>query len=152
MPGITNKAKTEMLDVFFRNGTEPGNFYLALVTADDVPGPDTDVLGDLTEIPAGNGYSTGGVLVDRSSGGFPILIEEDDDDKGIIGLIDTVFTASAGPIPSGGNDIRYAVLTNDDGTIPDRKVYLWFDLLTDRLISDGQQLQINDMTAELIEA
>jgi len=151
MSGGTNKLKAEMMALFFRNELEPTTFFVALVTNDNVPGPDTNTMADLTEITAGNGYVAGGQAIARDNIDFPTFTEDDSADKGVLGLKNLTVTASGGPIPSSGNGARYAVLTDDNGTISSRKVYLWFDLLSEKFLSDTQQLQMNGMNAEIHE-
>ena len=151
MPGMTNKLKAELLDVFFRGEPGPIKFYLALVTSSPSPGPTTNILSDLTELPTGSGYTTGGVEFSRDDTDFPNLIENDTNNKGIVELKDIIFTAT-GPFPASGPGAHYAVLTDDASPIGNRKVYLWFDLQSDRSLVDTQSLQINDMNAELLES
>lgn len=154
MSGLTNKLKADLLAAFFRAevGAQPASFFLALVTDATIPGPDTDTMADLTEIAAGNGYVAGGEALARDATDFPTSTEDDGGNKGVVGLRDIIFTASGGPIPDTGDGARYAVLTDDNVTISSRKVYLWFDLLSEKVLSDTQELQINGMIAELIEA
>jgi len=152
VPGMTNNLKAELLDAFFRAGPEPTGFFLALVTSSPIPGPDTNTMFNLTEIALGNGYAEGGQAFARSSSGFPTSTEDDGSDRGIVELKDIVFTATGGSIPSSGAGARYAVLTDNNATVDDRKVYLWFDLQSDLIVSEDQDLQINNMTAELVES
>ena len=152
MPGLTNKVKAEMLALFFREDPAPVSFFLALVTNDNVPGPDTNTMADLTEIAAGNSYVAGGQAIARDNIDFPTSTEDDAGDKGVVGLKNITFTASGGPIPTSGNGARYAVLTDDNVTISSRKVYLWFDLFSEKFLSDTQELQLNGMNAELVES
>ena len=151
MPGSTNKLKAESLALFFRNDAAPVSFFLALVTNDNLPGPDTNTMADLTEIAAGNGYVAGGQAIARNDTDWPTSIEDDAGDKGVVGLENITFTASGGPLPSSGNGARYAVITDDNVTISARKVYLWFDLFSERFLTDTQELQINGMNLEAIE-
>ena len=151
MSGLTNKLKAELLGVFFRGEAAPVSYFLALVTGDNVPGPDTNTMADLTELDAGNGYVAGGQAIARDAIDFPTSDEDDTGDKGVVGLKDIIFTANGGNLPASGNGARYAVLTDDNVTVNDRKVYLWFDLQADRFLTDTQDLQINGMAAELLE-
>src|SRR3990170_5461957 len=82
MPGSTNRGKFRLLDHEFRRTTLPTNYFLALVISSGSPGPDTNVLGDLTEIAAGNGYSAGGVSLDPNATDFDVITEDDDEDRG----------------------------------------------------------------------
>jgi len=149
--GITNKCKAEMLDVFYRGDAGPTSFFLALVTNSPAPTATTNILSDLTEIAPGNGYELGGQPVARTSAGFPLLEEDDSGDKGIVGLKEFIFLADGGVLPSDGVAARFAVLTDNQTPQSSRKVYLYFDLDSDVLLSDGQQLTINGMNTEIIE-
>ena len=57
--GWTNKGKAHVLGITFQNLTEKTNYYIALVTSAASPTADTNTLSQLTEIAAGNGYTTG---------------------------------------------------------------------------------------------
>ena len=152
MSGFTNKLKAELLAAFFQGASAPASFFLALVTDATAPGPDTNTLADLTEIAAGNGYTAGGIAIAKNTTDFPTSTEDDANDKGIIGLKDIKFIANGGPIPASGNGARYAVLTGPGATVSSRKVYLWIDLVSARTVSDGQELRINGITAEMLQA
>jgi len=147
--GLTNKGAYEILNMVFRGETPPTNFYVALVTADDVPTQDTDTLGDLTEIAAGNGYSSGGYQLDRNSTDFDTLNEDDTNNKAVLQIKNVTFTASGGSIPASGNDARYAVLTDDNATVANRKVYAWFDLGAAYSVADGDALTLVDLEVDL---
>ncbi|GAH62373.1 unnamed protein product, partial [marine sediment metagenome] len=137
MSGMTNKGKFRILDAYFRDTDMPTNFYIALVTSANVPDPDTNVLSELTEIAAGNGYTTGGYQLARNSTDFDVLTENDTDDRGEIQIKDVVWNASGGNIPASGNGARYAVLLDDNATPADREVLDYWDLISDRTVSDG---------------
>lgn len=142
---VTNRGKYLILGAFFRNETAPSNFYVALVTSATAPDADTDTLGDLTEIASGNGYTAGGVAVARSSVGFDVWSESDADDRGAVQLADVTFTASGGPLPASGDGARYAVLLDDNATAASRQVIAVWDLDSDRAVSDGQSLTLQDL-------
>ena len=150
--GWTNKGKYKMLDWVFRNSTEVTNFYVALVTSANAPGPDTDTLGQLTEIAAGNGYTSGGYQLTPGSTDFDVINEDDTGDLAKIQIKDVVWTASGGPIPDSGNGARYAVLTDDNATVGSRKVLAYWDLSSDRSVSDGQSLTLQDCELRLTES
>jgi len=152
MAGWTNRGKQAILDAYFRNTGAPTNFYVALVTSATAPDPDTNVLGDLTEIAAGNGYTSGGYQLDRNSTDFDTLTEDDANDRALVQVKDVSWTASGGPIPASGNGARYAVLTDDDGTVANREVLAYWDLSSDRTVSDGQTLTLQDLELRLNES
>ena len=147
----TNVLKVDLFDAFFRGANPPANFYIALITNASVVDADVNVLGDLVEIPAGNGYTSGGIQLNPDNIDFPTLIEDDANDKGSFGLRDIVWTAAGGSIPGSGDPVRYLVLTDDNATIANRKVYLISDLGADVVAIDGQVLYISGFGAEMTD-
>lgn len=152
MAGVTNKGKAHFLNVDLRNATEPTNFYVALVTSATAPGPDTNTMSDLTEIAAGNGYTAGGYQLDRNSTDFDVFTEDDVNDRALMQIKDVVWTASGGPIPASGSDARYAVLTDDNATLADREVLVYWDLGGDYGVSAGQTLTLQDLEVRASES
>jgi hypothetical protein len=152
MAGWTNKGKYRALELVFRNGTEPTAFYVALVTSAVAPTQDTNTLGQLTEIAAGNGYTSGGISVARDATDFDVLTENDTDDRGLIQIKDLVWTASGGSLPGSGSGARYAVLTDDNGTVGSREVWHYWDLSSDRTVSSGQTLTLVDCEMRINES
>jgi len=151
MAGWTNKGKASVLDGYLRNQGIPTNFYVALVTSAVAPDAETNTLGQLTEIAAGNGYTTGGIQLTRNTTDFDSLVENDTNDRGECQLKDLVWTASGGNIPASGNGARYAVLTDDNGTVASREVYFYWDLTSDRTISDTQTLTLVNSEVRITE-
>jgi len=149
--GMTNKGKYRLLGWAFRGDSIPSNFYLALVTSAQAPGPDTDTLSDLTEIAAGNGYASGGYQLTPGATDFDVHTEDDANDRGYIQIKDVVWTASGGPIPDSGNGARYAVLLDDNATVGNREVLAYWDLSSDRSVSDSQTLTLQNCELRLNE-
>lgn len=143
----TNKGAFSVLGVYLRAATAPTNFYVALVTSAAAPTVDTNTLSQLTELANGNGYTTGGIQITRGDGssgiGFDVLTEDDSGDRAYAQLEDLVWTASGGTLPSSGG-ARYAVLTDDNGTVGSRLVLFWWDLSSDRSVSDTQNLTLSN--------
>jgi hypothetical protein len=106
-------------------------------------------LADHTEITAGNGYAAGGITVEASATGFDVCTEHDTDDRGFIQIKDLVWTASGGPIPASGNGARYALLLDNAGT---SNALAYFDLGSDRTVSDGQTLTLQNCELRLNES
>ena len=152
MAGMTNKGKYDILDWVFRGETLPTNMYVALVTSATAPTPDINTLSELTEIAAGNGYTTGGYQLALNSTDFDVLTEDDANDRGDIQVKDITWSASGGNIPASGDGARYAVLTDDNVTIGDREILGWWDLTSDRTVSDGQDLTLEDLELRLQES
>jgi hypothetical protein len=149
--GWTNKGKFRTLDIAFRNATEPTVFYVALATSATAPTADTNTLSQLTQIATGNGYVDGGISIARNSTDFDSITENDTDDRGELQIKDTIWTAAGGPIPSSGNGARWAVLTDDNVTVGSREVYAYWDLVSDRSVSDGQTLTLQNLELRLTE-
>jgi hypothetical protein len=152
MPGWTNKGKAGALDARYRGTAIPTNYYLALLTSATAPDPDTNTMSDVTQIATGNGYSDGGYQITPGATDFDVLTEDDTNDRGLIQLKDIVWTASGGPIPSSGNGARYASLTDDNATVANREIYHYWDLVSDRSVSDGQSLTLQDAEIRINES
>jgi hypothetical protein len=151
MAGWTNKGKARVMNGFFRGTSLPTNLYLALVTSAVAPTADINTFSQLTEIAAGNGYDAGGAQLNRDTTDFDVLTENDTDDRGELQIKDIVWTASGGSIPASGNGARYAVLTDDNATQGDREVLAWWDLTSDRSVSNGQTLTLQNCELRLTE-
>ncbi len=152
MAGYTNRGKKVLADVFFRGASAPTNLYLALCTSATAPTADTNTLSQLTQIATGNGYADGGYQLARDSTDFDTLTEDDAADKAILQVKDVAWTASGGPIPASGNGARWAVLTDDNATVGDRQVLAYWDLASDRTVSETQSLTLQDLQIDLLES
>lgn len=145
--GWTNRGKYNGLNALFRAQALPTNYYVALVTSAATPGADTNTKSELTELSNGSGYTTGGISLTKNSTDFDVLTEDDGNDRALIQIKDLVWTASGGPIGAA----RYAVLTDDNATQGSREVWAYFDLASDRTVSDGQSLTLQDCELRLTE-
>jgi hypothetical protein len=125
---------------------------MRLVTSATAPVADTNTASELTEITAGNGYTAGGFQLSRNSTDFDVWTEDDTNDRGLVQLKDITWTASGGSIPGSGSGARYAVITDDNVTDASREIYIYFDLTSDRTVSDGQTLTLQDCEIRLNEA
>jgi hypothetical protein len=152
MAGWTNRLKFNTLGWTFRGVAFPTNFYIALVTSAVAPVADTNVKSELTEIANGNGYVTGGISLTRNSTDFDVLTEDDTNDRALVQLKDIVWTASGGPIPASGGGARYAILSDDNVTQGSREVYVYWDLVSDRTVSSGQTLTLQNCEVRIDEA
>jgi hypothetical protein len=140
-----------ILEAYFRNAGSPTTFYMALVTSATTPTADINMFSELTQITAGNGYTTGGYQLSKNATDFDVLTEDDTNDRGYIQVKDIVWTASGGGIPSAGNGARWAVLLDDTVTVASREVYAYFDLSSDRQVSEGQTLSLANTELRLDE-
>jgi hypothetical protein len=152
--GWTNKGFFNLLDIVLRGATPPTNLYVALVTDATAPTSDLNTLGQLTQIATGNGYTDGGFQLNRNSTDFDVLTEVDSgspdlDDYVLAQIKDMAWTASGGSIPDTGDGARYAVLTDDNGTVANREVWAWWDLVSNRTVSDAQVLTLQDCELQL---
>ena len=150
--GWTNRGQFSALSWVFQGGTIPTNFYVALVTSAVAPGPDINTFGELTEIAAGNGYATGGEALTPNDTDFDVINEDDTNDLAKIQIRDVVWTASGGSIPDSGSGARYAVLLDDNATVGSRLVLAYWDLTSDRSVSDGQSLTLQDCELRITES
>lgn len=147
--GITNRGRYLMALAAFRN-TSPvtTQFYIALCSSTTTPTVDTNTLSDLTEIGAGNGYTSGGVAVERSSVGFDTATEDDTNDLASLKLKDISWTIT-GAVPASGNPARWAVLTTDESTVANRQVIAWWGLGPDRSFVSGNAFTLIDLELRL---
>jgi len=145
MAGFTNKGKYRIAGAVFRAETLPTSFYVALCTSATAPTADTNTFSQLTEITAGAGYVTGGTALSKNSTDFDLWSEDDSADLGKVQIRDVTWTASGDTIPSAGDGARYAVLTDANATVGDREVWIYWDLSSDRVVSDGQDLSLADL-------
>lgn len=142
--GWTNRGKYLVLGGFFRAETVPTNFYMILFTSATSPTADSNVVSDHTQIATGNGYTDGGYSLSRNSTDWDVWTEDDTNDRALIQIKDIVWTASGGSIPSSGDGARWAALTDDNATVANRQLFAWFDLTSDRSVSAGQTLTLQD--------
>jgi hypothetical protein len=152
MAGWTNKGKFMLLGCGFVDIAVNTNYYIALVTSAVAPTADTNTFTELTEIADTQGYTTGGYSLTPGATDFDVHTENDTDDRGLVQLKDIVWTASGGPIPASGDGARYAVLLDDNATVANREVYAYWDLVSDRSVSDGQTLTLTDCELRLNES
>ena len=68
---------------------------------------------------------------------------------------DLVWTAVEGIIPTSGNGIRYAVLTDDSESselaADERQVLAVWDMETDRAVTIGNSLSLTDLELRLVD-
>ena len=152
MAGMTNKGKYKLLGWAFRAQSIPSVFYMALFTSAAAPVADTNTKSELTEIASGNGYTTGGISLTPGATDFDVWTEDDTNDRGLVQIRDLVWTASGGNLPGSGSGARYAALTDNNGTQGSREVYAYFDLSSDRVVSDSQTLTLADCEMRLNES
>ena len=79
-----------------------------------------------------------------------VLTEDDTNDVAYAQMKDLVWTASGGNLPSSGA-ARYACMTDDNATVSSREVYHYWDLVSDRVVSDTQSLTLQNMEIRLTE-
>jgi hypothetical protein len=149
--GFTNRGKLRILQAVFNAAALPTNFYVALVDATTAPTADTNTKSELTEIPNGNGYVTGGISLTKNTTDFPTATESDASDLASILVKDLAWTASGGNLPASGTGARYAVLTDDNATQGSREVWAFWDLVSNRIVSVGQILTLDNPELRLTE-
>jgi len=147
----TNRGKFLLLAWAFPRVAMPTNLYVALVTVAVAPTVKTNTFGELTEIAAGNGYTTGGYQLTPNDTDFDTTTEDDAGDKSLCQIKDIVWTASGGPIPDSGDDARYAILTDDNGTVANRQVIAAWDLISGKSVTDGHAITLQDCELRAVE-
>ena len=145
---ITNRGLKLMLQYAFQNVSAPTKFYAILLPSGSTVTVDVNTVSDTTEIPAGNGYTSGGITVTRNNLGFINLTENDTSDYATIEVKDCDFETSGGAIPTSG-DIRYMAITTDEAAVADRQIIAIFDLGSSITIPDGKYLHVRDSTIKL---
>lgn len=147
----TNRGKYLVLSWAFRAVALPTNLYVALLTVDTEPTVDINTLGELTEIADGNGYVEGGYELTPGSTDFDVITEDDANDLALVQVKDISWAASGGPIPDSGNGARYAALLGYHATPASREVIAVWDLITDRVATDGHSISLIDCELKAIE-
>ena len=136
--GTTDRGKKLLLDYAFEASTVPTTYYLALCTSATTPTKAINTFSEMTEIAAGNGYTTGGNALTAAT---DFTVSEID---GAIGakcvISDQTWTAAGGNLPASGDGCRWALLL--DGAVSGSNVLAYFDLVSDRTVSDTQTLTI----------
>lgn len=141
----TNRGAYLLGQWVFRAVALPTNFYVALLTSATTPTVDTNLMSDVTQIATGNGYSSGGYQLTPGTTDFDSNVENDTNDRAELQIKDVVWTASGGPIPASGSGARWAVLTTDEATVANRQILAFFDLSSDRTVSSGQPLTLQNI-------
>jgi hypothetical protein len=142
---VTNRGAYLLLGFAFRGTALPTNYYVALATNGTPPTVDSNLISDCTQIATGNGYSAGGVSLTPGATDFDTYTEDDANDRALVRIKDITFTASGGNLPASGSGARWTLLTDDNATVNSRQVLAAHDLSSDRTVSDGQDLTIQDI-------
>ena len=112
---------------------------LKIALSNTLPVATNSILANITQIGAGNGYSTGGNTATMSTsaqttGTYKLV------------LADVTFTASGGNM----NAFQYAVLYNDTPTSPADPLIAWFDYGTSIIVTSGNSFTVDlDQTGGL---
>ena len=148
---ITNRGRLRILETVYDGRTPPSNFWLALCTNATPPSRTTNTFGELTQIAAGNGYAANGMSVSRNDTDFPAADQTEDDTNNWaqVAVRDIGWSASGGQIPISGGAARWAVLLDSNATPASREVIVYWDLGSDRIVSTGQPLTLQDSTIRL---
>lgn len=156
MAGFTNRGKIRVLEIALANtaqsGYIPTGFAVHLCTPATAPTAGTNTITALTEVADGNGYSTAGYSINRNLTDWDVQTEDDANTYSYMQLKDVAWTAAGGDIPSAGSGARYAILTNNTSTLASREVYMYWDLSSERTVSNGQTLTLQNCEARLSES
>ena len=129
---LADEGEQAMLDVFFRAGTAPTNFYVGLVN--DTP-VDTDTLSTITGEPSGNGYAR--QLIERNSTGWPTLALDSGDYRAVSSV--ETFTASGGSIGPVTYSFLTTVVSGTSGLL-----IAYNALSTSRTLANGESLDVTN--------
>ncbi len=149
---FTNRGFYMVLGWAFRADTMPTYLYVALITSATAPTVDTNTFSEVTEINTGNGYAAGGYQLTPGATDFDQHVEDDGDNYAYVQIKDVVWNASGGSIPNGGSGARYGILTDDNATQANRQIIYVIDLTTDRSVSDGQSLTLQNIEMQIRQA
>lgn len=145
---VTNRGMFLILAMAFRNTDE--SLYLVLLTNDTPPTVDANTLADVSEMAAGNGYTSGGQAITRNSTDFDSLVEDDTGDSATILIKDIAWTASGGTLPASGNSPAYWGLTTGEVTVSARQLIAYGDITpTGAVVSAGQAFTVPDAGVKL---
>ena len=150
MAGWTNAGKDLVLEDAFRGVATVANYFVALCDSSVAPAYDTATLGDLSEVPDTQGYTEGGYSLTPNTTDFDVCEVADTDDVKLQ-IKDVVWTASGGTLPASGDGARYAVLLGPNATPSARAVLAYWDLTSNRQVSDGQTLTLEDLEIRINE-
>jgi hypothetical protein len=115
-----------------------------LLTPATAPTAGTDTIAAVTQVADGNGYSTGGYTIARNTTDWDTFTESDTGSRAFAQLKDVVWTASGGAIPGSGSGARYAALGNFTSTLASTEIWYYWDLSSERTVSDGQTITLQD--------
>lgn len=109
-----------------------GTDTLKIALSNTAPTATLATLSQITQISAGNGYSSGGTAAShvssaQTSGTYKLVLD------------DVVFTASGGSI----GPLRYAVFYNDTPTSPADPLIAWWDYGSAITLLDGETLTVD---------
>ena len=142
MAGWTNRGKYRAMYRLFGSGTYRARLIASNSTA---PSNTTNTVSELVEVASGNGYTTGGLVLQGGTSDF--TIQEDDLNKtSVVTLKDIVWTAVNGSLPASGNPARWLVLSDIDNN-----VVCYWDLMDNVSVSIGKTLTVTGFTIKLTE-
>jgi len=157
MASVTsNRSKFTILGTYFLNDptSTPNGFFMALITAAGVSAnPNTPVAPtsanaltwddvSMNEIPAGNGYVSGGIPLTRNAQSWTTFTEDDLNNRALVGLKPIEWMATGGNLPMSGNGAAYAVLCDDSAQ---KNILMVLDLGGSRTVSDTQKLILQNV-------
>src|SRR4030067_541469 len=139
---VTNRGKYLILQGGSRTAGPPPSFYMALADQTTTPTVDHNAFNEHTEVPAGNGYTSGGIALARNATDWDVLTEADPNARALVQAKALVWTASGGTLPASGTGARWLDCLDDNVTIGSRQIFGSFDRGSNRTLFDGQQLTI----------
>ena len=137
---LTYRGQTLLLKYAFGEESIPTSFRMKLVTDTEVTAA-INTFSELSELPNGGGYTTGGIAFDKTDMTFA---QGNGTNQASATVTDGTFpwTATSGGMPASGTGYTYAVIT--DGTATDN-VIMFVDLEEAQTLDTGQTQDINDV-------
>jgi len=138
----TNRWKFRQAQSLYGGTALPTQFHIALGTNVTPPTVDSNTMSDVSEIAAGNGYTSGGQVLTRDSTGFPTISEDDVNNwaRAVIRVFS--FTASGGTLPASGGAINWVLITGPGAVVADREIYHFFQTAAPVSLASGQTWEV----------
>ena len=148
---ITNRGLYTLLGILYRAQSAPTTWDAVLCLATLAPDDNTNVVGAY-QIATGTGYTDGGESLTPGATDFDVWTEDDTNDWALVQAADITWTAASGSIPTSGNGARYLCWCDDDATTANKEIFQVFDLVSERIVTDGNDLTVYDCEFKLAES
>ena len=143
---MTDRGRKLLLEYSFNGGTVPSTYNGKLVTDASVTKA-INTFSELSEVPNGSGYTTGGISFSSSN----VTVTEVDSSIGAKAEIESAhFTWSiSGTFPASGTGATFLVITDGTG---DDNVLGFVDLGGAKTATSGATFKVNDVEFQINES